>query len=167
MNEFSKSILPPVYNHSNFASFVRQLNKYDFHKIRNTDDDTSGPQVCFSFTHFRDSYLFVFSVRMIDADALNQSWTFYHPDFHANRRDALDRIKRKAPPLRVAENAQEREVRPSLSLPLSPPSLMHILYTCTGNSCNRSLLHLPHQPKCRCSAPRHRGSLERGSKIAR
>ncbi|KAJ2983393.1 hypothetical protein NQ176_g717 [Zarea fungicola] len=79
---FTRSILAKHFKHSNMASFVRQLNKYDFHKVK-PPVDASG------------------------STSTSNMLEFKHPYFRADRQNDLDNIRRKAPVPRKTQMIEE------------------------------------------------------------
>ncbi|PHH84486.1 hypothetical protein CDD83_1863 [Cordyceps sp. RAO-2017] len=80
--KFTRSILPKHFKHSNMSSFIRQLNKYDFHKVKpSSDGDSSNPN--------------------------GNILEFKHPYFRADSKDGLDNIRRKAPAPRKPPAAED------------------------------------------------------------
>ncbi|EMG49709.1 hypothetical protein G210_5457 [Candida maltosa Xu316] len=72
--DFMKIILPKYFKHNNFASFVRQLNMYGWHKVQDISNGTLN-QSC-------------------DKNGAEEIWQFENANFIRDREDLLDKIIR-------------------------------------------------------------------------
>ena len=72
--DFMKVILPKYFKHNNFASFVRQLNMYGWHKVQDVANGTLNQNS--------------------DKNGQDEIWQFENPNFIKDREDLLDKIVR-------------------------------------------------------------------------
>lgn len=102
VEEFSKDVIPLHFKHNNFASFIRQLNMYGFHKLNR-------------------------SPRGMRADGSVQTWEFSHPKFTRDFPDLMNEIRRSTSEPEISYKSPSLELDSSNTLSLLQSQQSEIL----------------------------------------